>query len=329
MYNIITIGDPVIDTHVQIADKTNECRIIEDKEKYLSFRYGAKIPIVDSFQTIGGNAPNVAIGCAKLGLSSAIISTIGDGSNGRMVLDFLKKFNVDSSFVTMEHDADTRYSIVLNYQKERTILSYSQKKNYIWPEPVPATDWVYYTGLSEGYETVHEKLLAYLDSHPGVRLAINPGSYMLKYALPALKEAVAQADLLIVNLEEAEAIAGHTKVQEKNETALLNDLLALGVAEVVLTDGMRGAWAATKEGAFHIEPYPVTVVAKTGAGDAFAAGYIAARHYSHDIPHALEWGCANSAGVVGAHGQQAGMLDQKGLAKIMEKFPEVKSQHAV
>ena len=329
MYNLITIGDPVIDTHVQIADNSSDCKIIEDTNKYLALTYGAKIPIVDSFQNLGGNAANVAAAGVKLGLKTAMISTIGDDFNGKMVLDFLKQFGVDNSLITTEAGTSTRYSIVLNYHQERTLLSYSEKRNYIWPEPIPGTEWIYYTGLSEGYEEMQKKLIEYLDSHPTVRLAINPGSYMLKYALPALKDVVARADVLIVNLEESERIAGKPVEEEKSEAALIHELLALGVKEVALTDGSRGAWAGNAEEIFYLKAYPVKVVAKTGAGDAFSTGYLTARMHDHDIAHALEWGSANSAGVVQKHGAHAGLLDVKGVATMLKKFEDNKPEQLV
>lgn len=326
MLNLIAIGDPIIDTHVQIASDCDQCRVHEDGQKHLCFDYGAKIPIVDSFQALGGNAPNVAVAGVKLGLSSALISTIGSDSNGRMILEYLKKFGVSADLITVEHGANTRYSIILNYKTERTILSYSEKKKYIWPAPIPPAEWIYYTGLSEGFEAIQEKLVEHLAAHPTVKLAVNPGSYMLKYALPELREIVARADVLIINLEETEKILGKTREAEKTEAALIHELLALGAKEVVLTDGPRGAWAGSAEEIWFLPPYPVKVISKTGAGDAFSAAYLTARHAGHDIAHSLEWGTSNSCGVIQAHGPQAGLLNEAGIKKMMEKFSTIQPQ---
>ncbi len=329
MFHLIAIGDPIIDTHVQIPNNSDQCGITETDKKHLCFDYGSKIPIVDSFQALGGNAPNVAVAATKLSLQTALMSTVGDDTNGAIVLDYLKRFKVDSTLVTNEHGAATRYSIILNYCDDRTILSYSEKKKYIWPEPIPATDWIYYTGLSEGYETIHERLLSHLSTHPSIRLAVNPGSYMLAYALPALREILSLTDVLIVNLEEAEAIAGSKRKTEKSESALIHELIMLGAKEVIITDGIRGAWAGKKDEVWHLDSFPVKIVSKTGAGDAFSAGYITARLHGHDIPHALAWGTANSTGVVGAHGPQAGLLDERGIEKMLEKFSEIQPTQLV
>ncbi len=241
MLNLLAIGDPIIDTHVQIDDNCSECHLTGDAE-HLCFKYGEKIPIIDSFQSLGGNAPNVAVGATRLGLSSAVLSAVGADAYGRLAVQELKKQAVDTSLITEDPEHQSRYSIVLNYRGERTILSYSETKNYRWPEKAPVADWVYYTGLSKGFEVVQEKLLEYLTKHPTVRLAINPGSYLLKYAKEKLCEVLPRTDLLIVNLEEAEAILDTTLEKEKSVGGIIHELLATGVKEVALTDGQRGAW---------------------------------------------------------------------------------------
>lgn len=324
MYDLITIGDPTIDTHVQIAEDCDECEVMETHKKHLCFEYGGKIPIIDSFQSLGGNAPNVAIAAHKLGLHSSLVSTVGRDAYGDMALQELTKYGIDTDFVTVSTNHKTRYSIVLNYRAERTILSYSDKKQYTWPEKFPEAAWIYYTGLSAGFEQVHEQLLAYLAEHRTVRLAVNPGSYMLKYAPAALRDAIAHADVLILNNEEARKILEMPTKQTASETELLRALLAAGAKEVVLTDGENGAWAGNKEEVWHCKRFPVDVVAKTGAGDAFSAGYLAARNKNHDIAHAVLWGAANGAAVVSAHGPHAGLLDEAGMEKMLQRFSSIK-----
>lgn len=324
MLNLLSIGDPIIDTHVQIAASNNACRLLDQQaEQKLCFDYGAKIPIVDSFQELGGNAPNVAVATVKLGLSAALVSTIGDDANGKMIIEKLKHYKVDTGSITLEAGATTRYSIVLNYCGERTILSYSEKKNYIWPEPIPRAQWIYYTGLSEGYETVQKKLIEYLAAHKDTKLAINPGSYMLKYALPDLIKIIKQANVLIVNLEEGRHILGEAGMNEKNCATIVRNLCKLGVTEVALTDAHNGAWAGGQKEVWHVDAFPVEVVSKTGAGDAFSAAYLAARHYDLAPSEALLWGTANSSGVVRAHGPHAGLMTKEAILKTIEQFKAI------
>ncbi|MEK7624804.1 MAG: carbohydrate kinase family protein [Patescibacteria group bacterium] len=323
MYQLLAIGDPVIDTHVRIDDSDSACQLIPHGKMKLCFDYGSKIPIRHSFQSLGGNAANVSIGATKLGLSSAILSTIGDDPNGKLAIRELAKYGVDTSLLTTDKKSNTRYSVVLNYKEERTILAYSDRKNYYWPKPEPKADWIYYTGLSEGFYSLHEDLMAYLRRHPTIRLAFNPGANLLKYDRDYLPEILSRADLLIVNLEEAESITGKTLAKEKSVSALIHHLLAEGAKEVVLTDAVRGAWAANQDEVWHMKALPVPVISMTGAGDAFSAAYLAARIYKLDLRQALAWGIANGAAVIQKEGPHDGLLDRKEIELFLNKFKTI------
>jgi ribokinase len=72
--------------------------------------------------------------------------------------------------------------------------------------------------------------------------------------------------------------------------------------------------------------YPVEVVSKTGAGDAFSSGYLAARFYSHSIPEALQWATANSTSVIQAHGPHEGLLDKEHVLAVIQKFADITAQ---
>lgn len=323
MFNLLAIGDPVIDTHVQIDSSSEDCELTEKKETLLCFKYGEKIPIVDSFQLLGGNAPNVAIGAVKLGLKTALVSAVGNDPYGHFAIEQLQKNKVDTEFTSFDKKSKTRYSIVLNYQAERTILSYSEKKKYLWPKNLPEVNWVYYTGLSEGFEPIQKHLIHYLKKNKKVKLAVNPGSYLLKYALPKIHELLKFTHLLIVNVEEAERILGISSKNKQKTSVLLTKLLDLGIEEVVITDGINGSYAGTNTEKWRLPSFPIEVVAKTGAGDAFSSAYIAAKFYGHHIKTALLWGTANSTSVIQKHGPHHGLLHKQAIRKFLNEFGHI------
>jgi len=323
MYKIIAIGDIILDTHVKIDEASVECDLDGHKCK-LCLDYASKVPVTDSFQTVGGNSANLAFSTTKLGLKTAILSTAGDDSNGKIITDDLKKFNVDTQYIFLDKKAKTRYSIVLNFKRERTILSYHKKINYIWPTNFPETSWIYYTSLSEGFGPLQKKLFSFLNKHPSVRLAFNPGSFQLKNSLALTLETVSKSDLLIVNLEEAEKLSGTSLKKIKSVNGLIHKLLNIGAKEVVITDAANGAWAGNMDSVWHMGSYPVPIVSKTGAGDAFSAGYLSAKIYNHDLPTCLTWGITNSCSVLGHFGVQNGLLKKNSLQKMIGKFPKIK-----
>lgn len=328
MFDIITIGDAVIDTHVDIDNASTKCDV-NSKTCRLLLDYASKIPITGTFQALGGNAANVACAMEKLGLNSAILTTIGTDANGQMVVSELKKNKVDTSLIKKSNQTKTRYSIVLNFQGERTILSYHENRDYFWPKKFPASSWIYYTSMSAGFQSLQKNLLEHLKAHPTIKVAFNPGSYQLKSCMTDIKEILPFVQLLTINLEEAELIAGTSYKKAKSIEPIFNKLLNLGVREVIITDAERGAYAGDEDELWHMPIYPTKVVSKTGAGDSFSSGYLAARINNHDIHTALCWGTALSGSVVANPGPQSGLLNTNEIIKIIEKYPKIKPKRMV
>lgn len=322
MYNLITIGDALIDTNLFIDEATLECDV-NKQNCQICLNYADKIPLTNSFQTLGGNAANMSVASVKLGLKTAILTSIGKDANGEMVKELLKKYKVNTNLLAMDKKIKTRYSMVLNFKKERTILSYHQNRIYNFPKKLPKTNWIYYTSLSEGYEKLQENLLKFLNKNSNINLAYNPGSIQLKN-LVLVKQVLAKTDILIVNLEEAKKILGLDSTQETDIKTLIKNLTQLGAKEIVITNAAEGAWAGNTENAWHTDSFPIEITSKTGAGDAFSAGYLAARFYKHEISTALSWGIANSCSAISSSVQEKKLLNKKEITKMISKFSSIK-----
>jgi ribokinase len=98
----------------------------------------------------------------------------------------------------------------------------------------------------------------------------------------------------------------------------------MGAREVVMTDSANGAYVGKMGEIWHMESYPVKVVAKTGAGDAFSSGYVAGRYHGYNRPQALRWGVANSCGVITKVGAQNGLLNKNKIKKMLTKYDSIK-----
>ncbi len=322
MLDLITIGDALIDTHVFIDNATLECDI-NQQNCQLCLNYAGKIPITHSFQALGGNAANVAISARNLGLSTAIIASIGKDANGQMVQAELKKQKVQTKLLHIDAATPTRYAVVLNFKQERTILSYHQKRNYRLPKRIPATQWIYYTSLSEGYESMQNDFINFLSKHKNIRVAYNPGSLQLQN-LDMVREIITHTNILIVNVEEALIILNKKNSPNLKPETLISELLALGAKEVVITDSHKGAWAGDGHQLWHCPGFPITVVSKTGAGDAFSAGYLAARLHDQSVETALVWGIGCSSHIISTPHTAQSRINKKEMTEIISKFSSIK-----
>jgi len=97
-----------------------------------------------------------------------------------------------------------------------------------------------------------------------IRCIVNPAP-----AVPAQMSDLTGADYFVPNETEAELITGRPVKTLEDAAACAADLLQKGFQRVVITLGMRGSLFASQAGHTHVEPFPVTAVDTTGAGDAF------------------------------------------------------------
>lgn len=323
MFNIITIGDATVDNFLLIDHEEAKLQCGLDKDNcQICFNYADKIPIRQTTQSVGGNATNVAVGASRLGLKSAIVTELGDDVNGMLVEQELIKAKVGTQFIHCNKNKETRYSIVMVYNSERTILSYHVKYNYQLPH-LPTTDWIYYSSLGANFPKLQDQLTKYLIKHPNTKLAINPGSAQIKTNLKKIKEIIPRADILFVNKEEAERIIG----KQPSIASSLQKFYNLGVKLTLITDGTEGSYAFDGQQMLHLPIFPIKPIDKTGAGDAFAIGLLSALHYKKDLAEAMRWGTANAGGVVQKIGAEPGLQTKAGLQKILNKYNNIKAKN--
>jgi len=320
MFDLITIGDSTLDTFLVINDATLNCDL-KKESCLLCFNFADKIPIENTAQSIGGNAANIAVGAKRLGLNTAIITELGDDINGHVIKDELEHSEVNTRFVKILKNQETRYSVILNYKGERTILSYYVERKYTLPN-IPKTKWIYYTSLGKSFERVQNKLEYYLKKHPETKLAVNPGSYQFKKGLNKIKNLFPITDLLILNKEEAAKIVG----KRQTIKAYLKTLHAKGVKIIIITDGIKGSYASDSTSAYFMPSYPVTAKAKTGAGDAYSSGFLSALVHAKTLSEAMQWGTANASGVIQKFGAQKGLLTKGAIQTYIHRYPRIMPQ---
>lgn len=321
MFDLITIGDTVIDTYLPIDDAL----ILEDKGvKYLGLKYGYKIPVADGVSVVAGNAANNAIGASRLKLKTAIYTNVGnkdDEQNDDRIKAKLKNEGVDIRYIAETDDLASNHNIVLTYKGERTILVHHQPFKFALPD-LDKSRWVYLTSMAPNYidTPVINQLINYLE-RSGARLAYQPGTFQVKLGAKKQHRILSLTDFFIVNVEEAIHFLGHEEKKPVPIKDLLLGMFNLGPKKVVITDGGKGSFGFDGEKYFQMECFPAKLVEMTGAGDAYATGTLAGLSYGHPLEEAMRWGAANSASVVEYVGSTAGLLS---LNKLEERLKEHK-----
>jgi ribokinase len=291
---------------------------LNDEKNKLFVSYGEKIYIEKYVLDIGGNATNAAVGIARLGLNVGLCAEIGKDELSQKILNNLKKENVNTDHLIQVDKEDTSISVGLNYQGDRTLFTEHVKRDHNFNFENIETKFVYLTSLGNLWEETYEKTLNFV-KQSGVKLAFNPGSIQLEKRGKVVMDVLEIADYLFVNKEEAEEIlyGNELNLAQRNENQikkLLYGLRGLGAKNVVITNGDNGSYVESeKNETYHLGIVKTDVVEKTGAGDAFSAGFLAAIIHGLEIPEAMKWGSINSANVIGKIGAEEGLLTKSEL----------------
>lgn len=314
MFDLITIGDTTLDVFHEIDEATLSCDINKDA-CLLCLNYADKIPVRAVYKIPAvGNAPNVAVGGARLGLKTALYTVLGNDDLATESKALLVKEGVAPDYIRFDKRHATNYTSVLLFRGERTILRYYEDREYSLPR-LKKTTWMYFSDLAPDHGVLQKQILAEVKKNK-IKLGYNPGTYQLRAGLKKMISILKVTEVLFVNKQEAQLLLG--EIYDMHE--LLRQLHKLGPAIVVITDAEKGSYAFDGERAWFQKSLKVPLRERTGAGDSYATGVIAALIKNRDIPTALMWGATNAASVVQFIGAQKGLLKQRALQKMVKEY---------
>lgn len=319
-FDVISIGDCVIDTFIPLLDAEVE---VKNGERKLSMSYGDKIPVGESVSMVAGNAANNAVGSARLGLKTAIYTNVGNDLDDQRIRQKFKTEGIDLRYIVDNDDLPTNHHIVLNFKGERTILIYHQPWKFDLPD-LEKSRWIYLTSMSPSYvkSNVINQLVNYLE-RTGAKLLYNPGTFQIKHGVKKDPRLLSLTEVLIMNKEEAKIILGYDENENIPVKKILKEIVALGPHKAIITDGSQGSYGTNGEQYYKLDIFPAKLVEMTGAGDSYATGVLAALAYGTDLQEAMRWGAANGASVVEQVGPQAGLLTYNEMQKKLKENKKI------
>ncbi len=305
MPKILAIGKGVQDVFLR-SDEFDPHK--EGQHMFTHLPLGLKMEVDDVTFSTGGNATNVAVTLARQGLEAGYMWGLGTDPASQSILYDLDQEGVDTSLVVQEESFQSGYSVVMIATNgERTILNHRGKafgrtgRHGFELEKIKGYDWVYPSSLGDGGLTLLAEIVDAAEKY-GVKVMLNPAGPELaeKAKLIALLDSV---DVLSVNKEEMQQLVAGETLEELAVHALHYVPVAIvsdGPNGVVATDGKTIVRAGMYE--------DVPVVDRTGAGDAFASGFLSQWAQGRSLKESIIFASANSTSVVGKVGAKTGIL---------------------
>ncbi|MCW2885225.1 MAG: sugar kinase [Streptosporangiaceae bacterium] len=273
---------------------------------------------------VAGAESNVAIGFRRLGGSAAWAGRIGDDEFGRLIHMTLAGQGVDVSRVVVDPVAPTALLVKERRSAQLTRVHYYRSGSAgsrLSPADVPedlirAAGVLHVTGITAALsDTARDAVYAAAQT---AREAGVPVSLDLNFrralwspseAGKHLRPLVELADVVFATEAEARLLVGGT-----DAARLAAGLNALGPREAIVKRGPLGAVACC-DGDLHDEPaYPIMAVDPVGAGDAFAAAYLAERVRGRQITERLSTAACAGAYAVAVSGDWEGLPSREDLA---------------
>lgn len=319
--NILVVGSSVIDLFLKIKDKSHATI----SKNTVSFLLGDKIPTSVEKLTLGGNGSNVSVGLTRLGLSTTFFTYLGNDILSKNIEQTIQKEGV--SLLAQKSGQSSSLSLIFDFDEDRIIFSHHPLIEHHFELAPTHFDYIYLTAIGSDWEITYQKVSNFAKQNNSI-LALSPGSYELKDCTNVLYTTLKEAKLLFVNKQEAELIltkAGQTA--PNNMEDLLKQLKTLGPTIISITDGEKGAYSLSEDGQiFKISSYGGKAVEKTGAGDAYATGFLASYLHKNKIEECMRWGSFNAFSVMGKIGAQDGLLKTEGMNRLLQEHKELQAE---
>ena len=286
-----------------------------------NLRLGRRHRTVEQTTMPGGKGVNVARTLKTLG-QPVIATGFAGGSTGTRIVEQLTAESILNDFVRIREESRTNTALYDPTTGEQTEINergpaVSEPEIELFRDKLlylaRGADIVVFAGsLPRGLEPdIYATLITEL-RQMGVMTVVDSEGDPMRHAVRA------EPDVISPNVLEAEELVGHEFNDEDDRVASVGEMVALGAGEAIMTlpDGCVANLKIDGELALHrVWIEPLEVVAAVGSGDAFLAGYVAAR-YTGERPEE----CLRRAVACGAESTKrlgAGLIDPREVERLL------------
>ncbi|MHB8114355.1 MAG: carbohydrate kinase family protein [Bellilinea sp.] len=277
----------------------------------------------------GGTTANVTANIAKLGIPSAFVGCLGDDPYGHYILSEFDKVGVDTQWTVIKPGTYTGIVLaIIDDEGERTFIACAKgaSHTFLSKEEIRLIDYnrpllIHSSGvclveepsrsvLLDALEEAHRSgIIVYFD--PNLRLEGNIFQDELRLAQ---WKAISSSHVVMIGAEELELLCAGRSCREGARL-----IMTAGPEIVVVKRGENGAILFSREGEDSVPAFKVPVSSTAGAGDAFDAGFIAARVRGADLHDALVYASTIAAIKVTRQGARAVPNHSEAMAFLSER----------
>jgi len=273
-----------------------------------------KLALVDRMELhSGGCASSTAVDLSKIGIKTAVIGKVGDDGFGDFLVNALSRNGVDCSGVVRDKQAATSATMVMVHgDGERSFLHYiganaTLRESDVDYDVVRSSKILHVAGafLMPGFDGEPTARVLAKAKKLGVTTSLDTAWDSRGNWMKLLGPCLQYVDYAVPSIEEARMVTG-----KYDPADVAKALMDKGVGTVALKMGDAGCYIRSKDAELSIPIYKVDAVDACGAGDAFAAGFLAGIVNGWDLERTGKFANATGALCVTAIGATTGIADQ-------------------
>ncbi len=252
---------------------------------FLSLAPTRSLEAAPAFVKAAGGAPaNVAVGLARLGMRIAFAGAVGNDSFGRFLTNELRRYGIDTRGMVRVSHRKTRLAFVAvakNGERDFEFWEQNPADHHLHLSDVNVKRVVQssvvnigpFLLLSEPSRSTVFSVAKAVRRHGGM-VCFDPNLRLSLWssrteARRVVMKMIGLTDILRLNADEAKFF-----MRTRTIGAAVTRLLRQGPQLVVVTDGSRGCFFATRAANGHVPGFRVKAVDTTGCGDGFLAGLL-------------------------------------------------------
>jgi 1-phosphofructokinase family hexose kinase len=292
-----------------------------------NFRLGRRHRTVEQTTMPGGKGVNVARVLKTLG-APVIATGLAGGATGTRIVDQLTQLSVLSDFVRIREESRTNTAVIDPTTGEQTEInergpSVSEQEVELFVDKLlylakGASMCVFAGSLPRNVDVdVYAGLIRDL-KRLGVETLVDTDGDPLRRAVRA------EPSVISPNVLEAEELVGHEFNDEEDHCIAVREMAELGACEAIMTapDGCFAHMAPKDPGLpprlfrLRVRHGAVEPRATVGSGDAFLAGFVAARYIGRSTEDCLVYGVA--CGAESTRHLGAGLIDPGQVQRLVD-----------
>ena len=239
--------------------------------------------IEDGGSFAGGSAANTIYGLTRLGIATGFCGAVGDDAEGHLLLNDFKKAGTDTSHIITLPGVSSGTVFCLSTLRQRSLYVLAGANSALSFADVDLSyinqaDYLHLSSFVDDAQfALSQKIVEGLS--PKVKLSFSPGALYAARGMKALSPFLARTHIIFINRDEIEKLTG----EDFQKAAGM--CLKAGCKTVVVTLGQGkkdegqtvAAYVRESRNEWFIDagkPSRVKIIDTTGAGDAFAAGFL-------------------------------------------------------